>query len=69
MERVTLGNLSHFSFILEPRGQTKAWIKGGRIQEGYSRVRELLIHQQKDFERKKVEIREREEKEREGRRN
>ena len=67
MERVALENASHFSFIQEPRGQTKAWIKGGRIQEGYSRLRELLIHQRKDFERKKVEIWEREKKEREGR--
>ena len=62
MERVARENVSHLSFIQEPRGQNKAWIKGGRIQEGYSRLRELLIHQQKEFERKRAEIREREEK-------
>ena len=62
MERLALENVSHLSFIQEPRGQNKAWIKGGRIQEGYSRLRELLIHQQKEFERKRAEIREREEK-------
>ena len=54
-------NKSHFSFIQKSRGQTKAWIKGGRIQKGYSRLQEMLIHQEKDFERKKAEIREREE--------
>ena len=41
MERIVPENVSHFSFIQEPRGQTKAWIKGSRIQEGYSRLREL----------------------------
>ena len=46
MERVALKNKSHFSFI----------------QKGHSpHSRELLIHQRKDFERKKVESREREE--------
>ena len=65
MERLALENVSHLSFIQEPRGQNKAWIKGGRIQEGYSRLRELLIHQQKEFERKRAEIREREEKKKE----
>ena len=62
MERLALENVSHLSFIQEPRGQNKACIKGGRIQEGYSRLRELLTHQQKEFERKRAEIREREEK-------
>ena len=64
MERLALENVSHLSFIQEPRGQieNKAWIKGGRIQDGYSRLRELLIHQQKEFERKRAEIREREKK-------
>ena len=61
MERVALKNRSRFSFIQKPRGQTKAWIKGRRIQKGHSRLRELLIHQRKEFERKKVESREREE--------
>ena len=59
---MALENVSHLSFIQRPRDQTKAWIKGGRIQEGYSRLQELLTHQQKDVERKKAEIREREEK-------
>ena len=62
MERTALKNKSHFSFIQKPRGQTKAWLKGRRIQIGHSRLRELFIHQQKEFERKKAEIREREEK-------
>ena len=62
MERLALENVSHLSFIQEHRGQNKAWIKGDRIQEGYSRLRELLIHQQKEFERKRAKIREREEK-------
>ena len=57
-----LGNVSHLSFIQEPRGQNKARIKGDRIQEGYSGLRELLTHQQKEFEMKRAEIREREEK-------
>ena len=61
MKRVALENVSHFLFIQEPRGQTKVCIKGVRYQ-GYSGLRELLIQQQKDFERKKAEIREREEK-------
>ena len=55
MERVARENVSHLSFIQEPRGLNKAWIKVGRIQEGYSRLRELLIHQQKEFERKRAE--------------
>ena len=57
MERVALENKRHFSFIKKPRGQTKAWIKGCRMQKGHSRLRELLIHQRKDFERKQAEIR------------
>ena len=61
MERVALKNKSRFSCIKKPRGQTKAWIKGGRIQKGHSRLREWFIHQRKDFERKQAEIREREE--------
>ena len=56
MERVALENKRHFSFIKKPRGQTKAWIKGCRMQKGHSRLRELLIHQRKDFERKQAEI-------------
>ena len=62
MERLALENVSQLSFIQEPRGQNTARIKGDRIQEGYSRLRELLIHQQKEFERKSAEIRERGEK-------
>ena len=58
---MALENKSHFSFIQKNRSQTKAWIKGGRIQKGYSLLQEMLINQQKDFERKNVEIREREE--------
>ena len=66
MERVAREDVSHLSFIQEPRDQNKAWLKGGRFQEGYSRLRELLIHQQKEFERKRAEIREREEKKKEN---
>ena len=54
--------IKRHSFLQEPRGQNKAWIKGGRNEEWYSRLRELFIHQQKEFWRKKAEIREREEK-------
>ena len=61
MEHVALKNKSHFLCIKKPRGQTKAWIKGGRIQKGHLRLREWFIHQRKDFERKQAEIREREE--------
>ena len=61
MERVALENKRHFSFIKKPRGQTKAWIKVRRVQKGHSRLRELLIHQRKDFERKQAEIRKKEE--------
>ena len=61
MKRVALKNKSRFSCIKKPRGQTKAWIKGGIIQKGHSRLREWFIHQRKDFERKQAEIREREE--------
>ena len=61
MERVVLKNKSRLSCIKKPRGQTKAWIKGGRIQKGHSRLREWFIHQRKDFEGKQAEIREREE--------
>ena len=46
----------------EPRGKAKAWMEGGSIQEGYPRPHELFIPQQRDFGRKKAEIREREEK-------
>ena len=58
---MALKNKSLFSCIKKPRGQTKAWIKGGRIQKGHSRLRECFIHQRKDFERKQAEIRKREE--------
>ena len=61
MERVALRKKSHFLFIQKPRGRTKVWIKGRRIQKGHSRLREMLIHQRKEIERKKVESREREE--------
>ena len=61
MEHVGLENKRHFSFIKKPRGQTKAWIKGRRIQKGHLRLREWFIHQRKDFERKQAEIRERDE--------
>ena len=61
MERMALKNKSRFSCIKTPRGQTKAWIKGGRIQKGHSRLREWFIHQRKDFERKQAKIHEREE--------
>jgi len=37
-------------------------MEGGSVQEGYSRPQELFIPQQRDFEKKKAEIREREEK-------
>ena len=60
MEHVAPENKRHFSFIKKTRGQTKAWIKGRRIQKGHSRLREWFIHQRKDFE-SKTEIREREE--------
>ena len=46
----------------EPRGKTKAWIEEGIIQGGYPRPQELFIPQQKDFKRKKAEIREKQEK-------
>ena len=58
---MALKNKSRSSCIKKPRGQTKAWIKGGRIQKGHSRLREWFIQQRKDFERKQAEIREREE--------
>ena len=61
MERVALKNKRHFSFIQKPRGQTKAWIKGRKIQKGHSRLRELFIHWRKEFEREEAESREREE--------
>ena len=35
----------------EPRGKTKAWLEGSRVQEGYLRPKELFILQQRDFER------------------
>ena len=34
----------------EPRGKTKAWLEGGRIQEGCPKPQELFIPQQKDFQ-------------------
>ena len=37
----------------EPRGKTKAWLEGSRIQEGYPRPKELFIPQQRDIQRKK----------------
>ena len=49
----------------EPREKTRAWLEEGRfhgVRERYPRSQELFIPQQKDFERKKAEIREREEK-------
>ena len=58
---MALKNKSRFSCIKNLRGQTKAWIKAGRIQKGHSRLREWFIHQRKEFERKQAEIREREE--------
>ena len=61
MERVALKNKSRFLCIKKPRGQTKAWIIGGRIQKGHSRLREWFIHQRKDFERNQAESRVREE--------
>ena len=35
----------------EPRGKTKAWLEGGRIQEEYPKPQELFIPQQRDFQR------------------
>ena len=35
----------------EPRGKTKAWLEGGRIQEGYPQPQELFTPQQRDFQR------------------
>ena len=58
---MALKNKSRFSCIKKPRGQTKAWIKGGRIQKWHSRLQKWFIQQRKDFERKQAEIREREE--------
>ena len=49
----------------EPRGKTKAWMEEGRfrgVREGYPRPRELFKSRQKEIERQKAEIREREEK-------
>ena len=69
MERVALKNKSRFSCIKKPRGQTKAWIKGGRIQKGHSRLREWFIHQRKDFERKQAEFAKERKKQRGRRKN
>ena len=56
-------NCDFFKWVdQEPRGKTKAWMEGRRIQEGYLRPQELFIPQQEHFESKKAEIREREEK-------
>ena len=48
----------------EPRGETKAWMEEGRfrgVREGYPRPRELFKPLQKEIEKQKAEIREREE--------
>ena len=37
----------------EPRGKTKAWLEGGRVQERYLRFKELFIPRQRDIQRKK----------------
>ena len=49
----------------EPRGKTKAWMEEGRFRgarEGYPRPKELFKSRQKEIERQKAEIRQREEK-------
>ena len=61
MERTALKNRSRFSFIQKPRGQTKAWIKGRRIQKRHSRPFEWFMHRINEFKRKEAESREREE--------
>ena len=56
-------NCKFFQWVdQEPRGIAKAWMEGSRIQEGYPGPQELFIPQQRDSEKKKVEIGEREEK-------
>ena len=66
MKRVALENVSHFLFIQEPRGQTKACIKRGRYQ-GYSRLRELFYNSKKTSRGRRLKFGKERKKESEGR--